>query len=951
MAGEYPDDEPVDLPASTPQSLAQALYSRRSDYVRRRTIKVKIGTWNVAACPGTDKDLASWFLEDETADATGLKNLSVDDDGGTKTDDAAEDPIGLYVLGLQEVVDLNMTKEYMNRTMNADFSPTDKWQAALEAAMPAGYQLVATDQMVGLILFIYASSEVLEGISNVSTKQVGTGLLGYFGNKGAIASRIVLGETTKLVFINSHLSSGAGQSYLERRYWDVSQILAKTVFDPIISMGRVEEIGEKIGDEDFTFWFGDLNFRLDGLPGDDIRRILTLHTRGEYDLSGNNKHGTSVDEPGVVVTKSSETDDSTTTSSLYSREESFDTATSLPDPDDFPEDPSQDPASLQATIDSLLPHDQLKKSIARKQVFHEGWREGAVTFLPTYKYDVGSVTLFDTSEKQRAPSWCDRILYRTRLDIDKYVKTAIEELENKKKDDEMKKRGLEEDDDVLFSYDPEDDGEDAPAVEATPAAPIAYDEYNEDEDVPTKGVETAEGAVDRIHQSTYASYQRVTSSDHKPIVSYLTLDYDCVIPELKAQVYAEVARELDRAENENRPGITIATDGDANVVDFGDIGFLQKKISNVTIANTGGVVATVSFVEREALTDDDNSTSWVSTTLTHGDDLDAKQSASITLKPGETAVAIVEAQVTTVPFLRSLNDGIQSLEDILVLRVQGGRDHFLAARATWQPTSFGRSIDELVRVPEGGIRAFIKEKDIKGAIPYDFDVQCSAPRELFKLTEAIQTLSERCVADAAMLEGLELPGEPGWPLDSGTWTGSLGELENLKASVIDALDRDVSVVEVLPVELPSPYRLELLSSVLLLFLSSLTDGLVPAQLAAKMSTNVPNLANLPASSWPDVKLNILDLMSSVPSHNIAFVFLTTALARVATELIPVTKPEDGIKRRLSFKKADDSDGAIRRRAREMRYAEVLAPVVFRDKSVLDKAKSILEFFLKKDVDG
>lgn len=949
MAGEYPDDEAVDLPATTPQSLATALHSRRSDYVRRRTIRVKIGTWNVAACPGTDKDLASWFLEDEAADAIGLKNLDIDDDKSKNDDAAAKDSIGLYVLGLQEVVDLNMTKEYMNRTINADFTPTDKWQAALEAAMPAGYRLVATDQMVGLILFIYASPEALEGISNVSTKQVGTGLLGYFGNKGAIASRIMLGEATKLVFINSHLSSGAGQSYLERRYWDVSQILAKTVFDPIISMGRVEEEGEKIGDEDFAFWFGDLNFRLDGLPGDDIRHILTLHTRGEYDLSGNSKHGTSVDEPGVVVTKGSETDDSTT-SSLYSREESFDTATSLPDPDDFPEDPSQDPASLQATIDSLLPHDQLKKSIARKQVFHDGWREGPVTFLPTYKYDVGSVSLFDTSEKQRAPSWCDRILYRTRLDMDKYVTKAIEELENKKKDDEMKKRGLEEDDDVLFSYDPEDDGEDVPAV-PPPAAPVEYDEYNEDEDVPEEGAGTSEGATDRIHQSAYESYQRVTSSDHKPLVSYFTLDYDCVIPELKAQVYAEVARELDRAENENRPGITIATDGDANAIDFGEIGFLQKKTSSITIANTGGVDATVSFVEKDSFADDDKSTPWVSTILTHGDDADAKQCASITLKPGEIAVAAVTAQVTSVPFLRSLNDGIQSLEDILVLRVEGGRDHFLAARATWQPTCFGRSIDELIRVPEGGIRAFIKAKDIKGAIPYDFDVQCSAPRELFKLTEAIQTLSERCVADAAMLEGLELPGEPGWPLDSGTWTGSPGELDALKASVIDALDRDVSVVEVLPVELPSPHRLELLSSVLLLFLSSLTDGLVPAQLAAKMSTNVPNLNNLPASSWPDVKLHILDIMSSVPSHNIAFVFLTTALARVATELIPVTKPEDGIKRRLSFKKADDSDGAVRRRAREVRYAEVLAPVVFRDKSVLDKSKSILEFFLKKDVDG
>ncbi|KAF5654074.1 inositol polyphosphate 5-phosphatase [Fusarium sp. NRRL 25303] len=960
---QSPGSELGDPTSTTPQSLAKAVHARRSEFVRPHSLKVKIGTWNVAACTGTDKDLATWFTDGEGLDQQ-LTSLNLSQNSAVETDDkdngsskphlTAGGDIGLYVLGLQEIVDLNTTKEYMNRAVYTDTSVMDKWKVALEAALPKGYELITAEQMTGLLLLVYASPEIAPTISNVSTKQVGTGLLGYFGNKGAVTTRLLLGETTRMVFINSHLASGAGSSYLDRRCWDVGQVLSRTQFDPIVHSGVEEDEGEKIGDEDLAFWFGDLNFRLDGLPGDDIRRLLTLHARGEYGADEDSKP---LDERGVIVMKGSDSDDeSSTRVSLHSREESFDTASDLPDPDDFPEDPSQDPTSLQATIDSLLPHDQLRRVIKQRKAFHDGWQEGSITFLPTYKYDIGTVGLFDTSEKQRAPSWCDRILFRTRKDKQDYETKIKDEEEAKKKDAEMKSRGLEEDEDVLFSYDPDADGEDPTSSTDT----LGYDEYEENDDPEAEELVTKEGFHDRIHLEIYASHQRITSSDHKPITSIFTLDYDAVVPELKAKIHAEVARELDRAENEGRPGITVVVEGsdgnEENIVDFGEVTPLEKQIRHLTVANTGSVPATFSFVTKPSTEDGDDAIPvWLKATFLSADeDSQEPLGETVTLDPGETALVLLELQISAISHIRALNEARANIEEVLVLRIEDGRDHFIPVRGIWQPSCVGRSIAELIRIPDGGIRKFVEKTGLKGAIAYDSDIHCSAPKELFKLTEVVQTLVERSLAESTMLEEEVLPRDPGWPLEASTWRVREADMQDAKVKLVSALDNDASLLDALPLEWPASFKLEAVSSILLLFLESLTDGLVPTQLWAKISTSLPNVTSLPMTAWSDTKTQILDILSSAPNHNIAFVFLTATLSRAASELTPVTnEPKGGLSRRLSFRRgnAEDED-TKKRKMRERRYAEIVGPLVCRvdekEKGSRDRARTVVEMFIRRD---
>ena len=52
---------------------------------------------------------------------------------------------------------------------------------------------------------------------------------------------------------------------------------------------------------------------------------------------------------------------------------------------------------------------ETREALQRDQLVTR-FQEGEISFAPTYKFDVGS-HFYDTSRKQRVPSWTDRILY------------------------------------------------------------------------------------------------------------------------------------------------------------------------------------------------------------------------------------------------------------------------------------------------------------------------------------------------------------------------------------------------------------------------------------------------------------------------------------------------------------------------------------------------------------
>ncbi|XP_008571415.1 PREDICTED: 72 kDa inositol polyphosphate 5-phosphatase, partial [Galeopterus variegatus] len=66
----------------------------------------------------------------------------------------------------------------------------------------------------------------------------------------------------------------------------------------------------------------------------------------------------------------------------------------------------------EADVPALLRQDQLAREMKKGSVF-KGFQEPDIHFLPTYKFDIGKDT-YDSTSKQRTPSYTDRVLYKSR---------------------------------------------------------------------------------------------------------------------------------------------------------------------------------------------------------------------------------------------------------------------------------------------------------------------------------------------------------------------------------------------------------------------------------------------------------------------------------------------------------------------------------------------------------
>ncbi|EJD06622.1 DNase I-like protein [Fomitiporia mediterranea MF3/22] len=124
------------------------------------------------------------------------------------------------------------------------------------------YELLVKERLMGIYMAIFIYRDLKPLVRGISKSSVSTGLIGgRVGNKGGVGISVNLDGTT-LLFINAHLA--AHEDRVMNRLSNFNKIKSELQVNDFLSQDDPRVMSEDLIDKfDYTFVFGDLNFRLD----------------------------------------------------------------------------------------------------------------------------------------------------------------------------------------------------------------------------------------------------------------------------------------------------------------------------------------------------------------------------------------------------------------------------------------------------------------------------------------------------------------------------------------------------------------------------------------------------------------------------------------------------------------------------------------------------------------
>lgn len=499
----------------------------------------------------------------------------------------------IVAVGFQEIVDLNAVNVAVgNKTEQKSQYWADQLLQTLNPShnqhgqpVKPQYALVMQRSLVGLLICLFVKVQHRPRCKAIASDSVGVGVMGMMGNKGGVSVRLQFYDSN-ICFICSHLA--AHRENVTGRNADFMNVFQKTSYD----IGE-DVVRETIRNGSMTQWA--LGSSSVGAADHDI--VFWLG-----DLN-------------------------------YRIDESMPTEKVLE-------------LAVQKRLDPLRVLDQLNIERKEGRVF-QGFEEGVLNFVPTYKYQPGTDVFEQRPEKKlRAPAWCDRILWMT------------------------------------------------------------------------------QGDHQNVRQLSYNRSETPNCSDHKAVYSTLQVTVKDVVIERREAVYKELLSLLDRHENQSLPTVGL----DTVELDFGPVRYEQSITLPIQITNTGNVCAQFRFVPK--LDENNLCKSWMTVTPTYG-----------MLIPGEAPATINVTVTIDKKTAQLLNGGREVVDDILILRLENGRDYYITVKGSYARSCFGMSLDEMVlyKDPIRTIPLDVIERAQQ--FPNESEISPSnalcIPKELWRVVDAI----------------------------------------------------------------------------------------------------------------------------------------------------------------------------------------------------------------------
>ncbi|CAM9192473.1 unnamed protein product [Discosporangium mesarthrocarpum] len=313
---------------------------------------------------------------------------------------------------------------------------------------------------------------------------------------------------------------------------------------------------------------------------------------------------------------------------------------------------------------------------------------------------------------------------------------------------------------------------------------------------------------------------RLCLSDHRPVNATLSIKIRQIGREQREDAFKKVTRVIHHLEE--GPGIPELTLG-LQSVSFGQVFFLQETTVVLHASNTGRGLAYIRFTPK--LDEQQPWKRW----------LEVEPPFALLL-PGDSIAFHVKAFVDR-RTAREVCAGAEVLEDMLVLRLEKGAEHYIPVTAQYASPAFGRPLEELVS--RGGQEA----------------TRLAIPHELWRLTGGM--VRAGALGNPVVARGLFPPAEA---------TPCHSCPDSNTVAVLRCLDTGD--------DFPSAIPAQALASAMLAFLSALPEPIVSASAMAAVETGLA--AHATSASWGQRFLSALS-----PARHNTFLYVVAFLHEVA----------------------------------------------------------------------